>query len=121
MKFGFVTLYVQDMEKSLHFYNEALGLNITERRFTDKGGEMAMLGEPGQPNIELLFDPLYEQNSYTGFSIGIDVEDLDAAVAHMETHKYFLLRGPYSPTPGVRFSFVKDPNDITVQLTERTS
>ena len=121
MKFSFVTIYVQDMDKSLEFYHNALGLGIVERRFVDSGGEMAMVGEEGQPTIELLFDPVYAQNSYTGFSIGIEVESLDEAVAHLESYGCFVVRGPYSPTPDVRFSFVRDPNDIAVELIERIS
>jgi lactoylglutathione lyase len=44
MKFCWSTLKVKDMEASLHFYRDVLGLKL-ERRFQAEGGtEIAFLG-----------------------------------------------------------------------------
>jgi catechol 2,3-dioxygenase-like lactoylglutathione lyase family enzyme len=44
MKIGFVTVHVEDLEKSIAFWREVMGLEV-ERRF------------PGGPGVEITFGP----------------------------------------------------------------
>ncbi len=118
MKFGFVTIYVQDFERSIAFYKDILGLNLLSR-MQNEGHGMAFLGEPGQPSIELLYDREYAGVQYSGLSVGISVDDLDAAMEMMERAGRPLLRGPISPAPGVRFAFYHDPDGVEIELIEQ--
>ncbi|MDL2237958.1 VOC family protein [Christensenellaceae bacterium OttesenSCG-928-K19] len=117
MKFSLATVFVNNMEASLHFYHGLLGLPIQAMRPAGNG-ELAMLGMEGQPQIELIFDPQQTQNTYAGFSLGIEVQSLEGATALLAKEGHPTIRGPICPMPGVRFSFVHDPNGITVQLIE---
>lgn len=118
MNICWITLRVDNMEESLKFYHEILGLPIATRH----GGpevEIVMLGEEDKPKIELL----YERNSNVaihavGLSIGLEVESLDEALNYVKEKEIPILRGPFSPNPHVKFFFIKDPNGIEVQLVE---
>ncbi len=117
MNFIHVTLYVSDLERSLSFYRDVLGLNVL-RRMSPGNLDIAFLGEPGQAAIELIGDG--EVPPHSGFSIGFRVESLDEAARRLESAGYPLLRGPLSPDPSVRFSFFRDPDGTEIQLAEFT-
>lgn len=117
MKFDFVTLYVKDLAASLAFYHQLLGLTIL-RRFAIEGGEIVFVGANGQPAIELIASPDHAENTYSGFSIGIEVASLDEATARLAKAGFPVIRGPVSPGGGTRFSFIRDPNGIEVELIE---
>lgn len=117
MKFSFITLYVKDMEKSLACYRDTIGLAVLSRNATEDG-ELAFLGIEGEPNIELIMSPTFAQNSYKGFSVGFEVESLEASTAVMEAAGYARLRGPIMPHPGAVFSFFDGPNGEEIQLIE---
>ena len=112
------TVHVRDMEKSLGFYQGLLGLGLV-RRGPSGNGELAFLGEAGQPNIELICRPGEDLPACSGFSLGFRVESLDAGTALLEQAGYPLVRGPVSPNPAVRFSFFRDPDGIEIQLVEQ--
>lgn len=118
MEFDFVTIYVKDVEKSLYFYHEILGLEIQVKQVE---GDFAMifLGRENEPQIELIYEKEKAAAiTYSGFSVGITVDSLEHAVKALEEKGYLVTRGPYSPSPQVRFSFVEDPNGVEIELIE---
>jgi lactoylglutathione lyase len=118
MTYIHTTVHVSDMEKSLGFYQGLLGLNLV-RRGPSGNGELAFLGETGQPNIELICHPGEELPVYSGFTLGFRVESLKEGTARLEQAGYPLVRGPISPHPAVSFSFFRDPDGIGIQLLEQ--
>lgn len=52
MKITWVTLSVKDMEESLRFYQEIVGLNIVNRFPAGPGVEIVFLGD-GETKVEL--------------------------------------------------------------------
>lgn len=54
MEFCWITLNVNDLEESLKFYHELLGLNVFSRFKAGEDTEIAMLGEEDKPKIELI-------------------------------------------------------------------
>lgn len=117
MQFAFITIYVRDMQKSLAFYRDLLGLEVLRGQPT-ADGELVFLGVPGQPTIELIYAPAFAGNTYTGFSVGFEVDSLDSASAMLTDAGYPLKRGPISPSPKVAFSFFEGPNGEEIQLIE---
>jgi lactoylglutathione lyase len=117
MDFSFVTVYVSDMEASLSFYNGLLGLPV-RAAIPYRTGEMAMLGRDGMPMIELISRANGDAVAYSGFSVGIAVGSLDEAVKKLASHGHDVIRGPFSPMPGVRFSFIHNPDGIEIELIE---
>jgi lactoylglutathione lyase len=118
MTYMHTTVYVRDMEKSLGFYQGLLGLNLV-RRSPSGSGELAFLGEAGQPNIELICHPGEAVPAPGGFSLGFRVESLREGTAKLEQAGYPLVRGPISPNPAVSFSFFHDPDGLEIQLVEQ--
>ena len=114
MTFSHVTIYVQDLEKSIDFYEKVLGLAVT-RRLSDTGP--VFLGIEGQPQIELI---LGEQPvEFSGFFIGFAVPNLDDATNKMEAAGFPKTRGPITPNPKTAFSFFLGPDGEEIQLLER--
>lgn len=112
------TFLVNDMEKSLAFYNGILGMPIRER-FTapQDGAEIVMLGEEGGGLLELISRGASE-NPGQGITIGLPFADLEAIGETLSLAGY--APGPViAPLPGVKFRFVKDPDGYQIQLVER--
>lgn len=119
MKFCWVTLSVDNMEQSLEFYRDLLGLPVCSRFRGGEEVEIAMLGESDKPKIELLCNRHNRiANRGTGISIGFEVDSLDEAMAYVKSKSIPIEKGPFSPSPKTRFFFVKDPSGIEVQLVE---
>lgn len=118
MNFCWVTLRVDNMEESLKFYHEILGMPICSR-YGGNGTEIVMLGEADKPKVELL---CVGNNLVTdrgeGISVGLEVESLDNAMEYIKSKQILITKGPFSPNPHTRFFFINDPNGIEVQLVE---
>lgn len=120
MSFYWITLHVNNMEASLTFYHELLGLPIHARHGDGVNLEIIMLGEEDNTKIELLYAPNNPvAPKVEGLSIGIGVENLDEMMAYLKSKQIEIIKGPFSPTPHIRFCFVHDPNGVEVQLIEK--
>lgn len=117
MKFCWVTLRVENMEKSLEFYQGVLGLPVNSRH---GGGsaEIVMLGENDMPKVELIStgENLADGRG-KGISIGFEVASLDKTLDEMKKRN-FSIKGPFFPNPHVGFFFISDPDGYEVQFVE---
>ena len=120
MKFVWTTLQVEDLDRSLAFYNGLLGLPIVER-FQGTGNEIAMLGETNGTHLELVCkgQPAPEPPGQ-GISVGIAFPSLDA-ISETLSNAGCKVSPLISPNPNVRFRFVSDPDGYTVQLVEQNN
>lgn len=115
MKLSWVTFRVHDLEKSIAFYTQSLGMEIAAR-FGDETHPIVMLGKDNAAKVELIGEPGAKVESPgSGVSIGLEAEDLDALVDALKAEGH-AVSGPVSPAPHVRFFFVKDPDGYTIQL-----
>lgn len=112
------TFQVNDMEKSLAFYNGILGMPVREQ-FTapQDGAQIVMLGEEGGGLLELISRGTSE-NPGQGISIGLPFADLEAIGEALSLAGY-MPTPVIAPLPGVRFRFVSDPDGYLIQLVER--
>lgn len=118
MKFCWCTINVENMENSLKFYEEIVGLSI-DRRFT-AGPEMEIvfLGD-GETKVELICDPNHKlTNSIEDISIGFEVKSVDEMIKFIKEKGLEVHSGPFQPSPHIKFFFVKDPNGISIQFVE---
>lgn len=90
MKFCLSTLKVMDLEESIKFYKEIIGLPVVSRFFAGPGVEIAFLGS-GETKIELICG---------GGSRETDIGE------------------PMQPNSKTRFFFIEDPNGMRIQLIE---
>lgn len=119
MKFCWITLNVKNMEESLTFYEEIIGLKIAERFNVEEGLEIAMLGEAYGHKIELICNKGQEVSvQKEGISIGFEVESLDKAMELLKDRNIPIKRGPFSPVPTTKFFFIDDPNGVEIQIVQ---
>jgi lactoylglutathione lyase len=118
MKLCWITIRVADVETSLHFYHDILGLPVDSRR-TMPGHDMVMLGESKMPKVELMYSADAKPGPGAGMTIGFNVDSLQEAIELMKSNGVQIVGGPMSPNPHLSFFFVKDPDGYTVQLVEQ--
>lgn len=116
MRFSFVTIQAADMEASLGFYRDLLGMAV-ERRFSPGPGlEIVFLGQGGN-QLELICREGERKEAGENFSLGFAVEDLEGETARLAAAGCPC--GPIvQPTPHTRMSFCNDPDGNAVELIE---
>lgn len=135
--FSHVTIRVTDMDRSLVFYRDGLGLRVIfdvrlagpglegVTRSAGASGRMVGLLVPGfgRVSIELLaFDaPRSERpprGRFTGYAnVALSVPDLDAAFTECERRGLGPLQRPVE-VGGVRMFFLADPDGTPIELIE---
>jgi len=118
MKFCWSSISVKNMEESLHFYKEIVGLKEIRRFPAGPGVEIAFLGE-GDTQIELIFDEKKKEINFgSDISWGFQVESVDNKITSIREKGIDVLDGPFQPNPHTRFFFVLDPNGLRIQFVE---
>lgn len=118
MKFCWSTLIVKDMEASLKFYTEIVGLKENRRIKGGPGVEIVFLGE-GETLIELMTSPQpREINMGTDISLGFEVTSVDVMIADLKEKGIAIHSGPFQPTPYIKFFYMLDPNGLKIQFVE---
>ncbi|MDD4797550.1 MAG: VOC family protein [Eubacteriales bacterium] len=118
MKFCHVTLSVRDLDASIRFYTEVVGLPVNKRYPAGPGTEIAFLGG-GETQVELICDrdrpaPV----AGDGISIGFEVDSVPALFDRLRAAGIAIVSGILAPSPHVRFFFVTDPEDFRVRFLE---
>ncbi|NLT94928.1 MAG: VOC family protein [Clostridia bacterium] len=118
MKFCWCTITVKDMEESLKFYQEIVGLKV-ERRFNPGPGmEIVFLGD-GETKVELISNEQVKDVSFgPNISLGFEVDSLDEMMNFIKEKGIEIHSGPFQPNPNTRFFFVLDPNGLKIQFVE---
>ena len=124
MRFLHTSITVRNMEESLAFYTEVLGLQFERRRtIPENHAEIAFVHDPvSGGRVELThwdgkdqFDA-GEQLDHLAF----EVEDLDRFLLKLRTKNVRVAKEPYRLSGGsARIAFILDPNDIWIELIER--
>lgn len=109
MKFLWTTLHVNNLEVSLEFYQNRLGLALDT--LYDGPSRMAFLGD-GETKVELIEG---HADSSRSISLGFLVENLDSwreTLADCQPSEIM------APNPELRFCFFVDPDGYLIQLVE---
>ena len=115
MKMGHITIHTADLEQSLQFYTQALGLQVQSDFRAERGLPIVFVSDgAGSLPIELIAGN-GAPYSGTGLSIGFHTEDVEKAHQALE-EKGFRPTPFISPVPGVKFFFVQDPNGVDIQV-----
>ncbi len=118
MKFLWTTIYVKNLEESIKFYSELVGLKMLRRFPAGPGMEIAFMGNgtDNKTTVELLADSNNSAVKSSDFiSIGFAVDSLDAMLDIVKS-KNIAVHGEPIETPGARFFTIKDPDGLTVQF-----
>lgn len=109
-----VTIYTADLEASVGFYQNAVGLTIqSDRR---PAAPMVFLANgAGETCIELIGVPAERAYSGSGLAIGFYTDNVEAE--HARLSEMGLNPTDFiCPGPDVKFFFVKDPSGVSIQL-----
>jgi len=112
---------VQDLEKTITFYTDVLGLQEVRRHTSGRGSQLVFLKAPGSDEeIEICkFDgsgPIVVGPDLT--HLAFEVDDLEEFAKHAAAKGYPLSDGPHS-TNGGRIAFIDAPEGYEVELIER--
>jgi lactoylglutathione lyase len=108
---------VKNLDESLNFYNEIVGLNVN-KRFNAGPVEIAFLGD-GETKIELICNKSLKEVSFGhDISLGFEVNSVDEMMALIKEKGLDILSGPFQPNPYVKFFYVLDPDGLKIQFVE---
>ncbi|NPV60634.1 MAG: VOC family protein [Actinobacteria bacterium] len=114
MKVKYATIAVADMEESVRFYSQILGLEIASRHHPRPGLNITLLKGEGDAMVELIEDR--ETPRKPGlFSVGMEVEDIEAKVEELESRGARITLRPTPITVGT-IALLEDPNGAQVAL-----
>lgn len=109
---------VKNMEESLEFYNEIVGLSINRRLQAGQGVEIAFLGD-GETKVELICnESIKEIDIGKDISLGFEVNSVDEMMQFVNKKKVDIHSGPFQPNPNTKFFYVLDPNGLKIQFVE---
>ena len=119
-------LRVTDLERSVEFYTEVLGLREQRRKVLEKADAtlVFLVDEQGQHAIELTHNHdgrSYELGDQFGH-LAFGVADLESARDSLEGFGLSFDRGPYQVSEGgPRIAFIHDPDGVELELIEAGS
>lgn len=122
MRYLHTMVRVSDVEKSLAFYRDALGLQVL-REYSSEQGRFTLiyLAAPGdeQAQIELTYN--WDPEVYTGGRnfghVAFAVDDIYATCARLQSHGVVINRPPRDG----RMAFVRSPDEISIELLQKGS
>lgn len=118
MKFCWSTLRVKNLDESIKFYTDIVGLAVESQFNAGPGTEIAFLGS-GETKIELICDGQGGEISVgSDISWGFEVPSLDKSLALVKEKGITVDGGLIQPNPHVKFFFIRDPNGMKIQLVE---
>jgi lactoylglutathione lyase len=117
MKYLHTMVRVRDLDASLRFYRDALGLQETRRKEVPAGRfTLVYLAAPGQPEAEVELTWNWDPEDYGGARnfghIAYAVDDIYAACRRLQEHGVVINRPPRDG----RMAFVRSPDDISIEL-----
>lgn len=121
MKVMHFCINVKDIEKSIHFYRDILGLRLARRReVPENNAEIVfMLGEGSDVGIELTH--WRDKKDYTAGDyldhIALGVEDVEALVEELRKKGVEIAMEPFSLKGSKhKIAFITDPDGIWIEL-----
>src|SRR5437867_10391475 len=113
---------VNDLEKTVKFYKEVLGLEELRRHKSPRGSELAFMKAPeSEELIELCYfpasGPVQVQPDLT--HLAFEVDSLEAFGQHLASLGLKYSDGPTVKTDGSGFAFIDAPEGYEIELMQR--
>lgn len=121
MKYLHAMVRVRDLEASMRFYRDALGLVETRRRDYPQGRfTLVYLAAPDNPDVEVELTFNYDTDEDYGSArnfghLAFAVEDIYAACERLQAHGVVINRPPRDG----RMAFVRSPDAISIELLQQ--
>ena len=113
---------VNDLERSVRFYEDILGLEVSRRHTSPRGAKLAFIRTPnsdeeielcqlaGSPAVQVQPDLMH---------LAFEVEDMGAFAAAIAKKGYALSDGPTRTGSGSVIAFIDAPEGYEVELIQR--
>jgi len=113
---------VNDLERTVRFYESALGLKVSRRHTSPRGAQLAFLQTPnseeeielcqlpGSPSVQVQPDLMH---------LAFEVADLAAFAAQLEKKGFKLSDGPTKTGSGSVIAFIDAPEGYEIELIQR--
>jgi lactoylglutathione lyase len=113
---------VNDIERTVRFYEEALELKVARRNISPRGAQIVFLQTPNSdeeieicqlpnsPSVQVQPDLMH---------LAFEVEDLAAFTAKLESKGFKLSDGPTPTSSGSVIAFIDAPEGYEVELIQR--
>jgi lactoylglutathione lyase len=110
---------VNDLEKTVRFYVDVLGLKEVRRHKSPRGSELVFLKTPGSDElIEVCYfpssGPVQVQTDLT--HLAFQVDNLAEFGKHLERHGIKYSDGPHMKENGSGFAFIDAPEGYEIEL-----
>ena len=113
---------VNDIEHTVKFYQEALGLTVSRRHTSPRGAQLVFLATPNsEEEIELCQLPNSPavQVQPDLMHLAFEVEDLTAFTEQLQNRGYALSDGPTVSGSGSMIAFIDAPEGYEVELIQK--
>ena len=113
---------VNDLERTVKFYHDVLGLEEIKRHKSPRGSELVFLKTPGSEElIEITYfpgsGPVQVQPDLT--HLAFEVDSLEAFAKHLSKHGLKFSDGPTTSSSGTTFAFIDAPEGYEIELIEK--
>ncbi|WP_353131911.1 VOC family protein [Limnohabitans sp.] len=120
MKYLHTMVRVTDLETSLSFYRDALGLTVLRTKEHASGRfTLVYLAAPGDEEAQVELTYNWDVEAYTGGRnfghLAYAVNNIYTACEKLQAHGVTILRPPRDG----RMAFVRSPDDISVELLQK--
>ena len=114
---------VNDLERTIQFYRDVLGLVEIKRHKSPRGSELVFLKAPeGAEEIEICFfpgsDPVQVQPDLT--HLAFEVDSLEEFARHLAAHGLKFSDGPTTTSSGTTFAFIDAPEGYEIELIQKS-
>jgi len=121
-KFLHTRMRVSDMDQTIRFYTDVLGLEVLERKTSPRGSQLAFLKVPNSEELIELTSfppsgPVTVQEDLV--HLAFQVESLDDTIASLNAKGVKVTDGPTRTSSGSRFIFIDAPDGYEIELIER--
>ena len=110
---------VSDMDKSIYFYRNILGMKVVEQKTSTRGSKLVFLKFPDMDcELELCSFPdsgnvhVPEDLVHLAF----EVDDLEKCMEKLKQGGIAITEGPIESSNGPRFIFTEDPDKYEIEL-----
>jgi len=122
MKYLHTMVRVTDIDASLRFYRDALGLaELSRRDFPQGRYTLVFLAAPGDEGAQVELTHNWDPETYAGGRnfghLAYAVEDIYATCSRLAEHGVTINRPPRDG----RMAFVRSPDNISIELLQRGS
>jgi len=110
---------VSDMDKSISFYQDVLGMEVVEQKTSPRGSRLVFLKFPDMDcELELCSFPdsgsvhVPEDLVHLAF----EVDDLEVCIEKLNAAGVPITEGPLETSNGTKFIFTEDPDKYEIEL-----